>query len=179
MYDLTIASDERHARFIERVIASGEVWVLAHREEAGSWATSSCAMVDEDDAEIEVPIVPFWSDRAYAQRCAKDLWVDYVPQAVPLDLFLEGVLRDMHDKGVMVGTNWNGDLVGHEAEAIDLAQELYAALQEAGLLVDDDGEDDAEEGDDARVDSDDDSHDNHARAPANGGSRPGTNGAHS
>jgi hypothetical protein len=147
-WDLTIASDERHARFIERALASGEVWVLSHRDEAGSWATSSCAMLDEEDEEIDVPIVPFWSDRAYAQRCAKDAWADYVPQSLPLAAFIEAVLRDMHEKGVMVGTNWNGDLVGHEAEAIELAQELYAALDAAGMLdhAGDGGDDGAGDG---------------------------------
>ena len=159
-YDLTISSDERHARFIERALASGEVWVLAHQEEAGSWATSSCTMLDENDEEIEVPIVPFWSDRAYAQRCVKDQWVDYVPQSVPLDVFIEAVLRDMHEKGVMVGTNWNGDLVGHEAEAIELAQELYAALDAAGMLDHEDDED---------GDADDEGSDTHGRSPGTDG----------
>lgn len=141
MFDLTVASDERHARFLRRAVESGEVWVLERSDEPGSWATSSCAMLDEHEEEIDVPVVPVWSDRAYAQRCAKDAWAGYVPRAIPLDRFVEGVLRDMHEKDVMVGTNWNGDLIGHDLEPIELAQQLYATLEAAGLLVEEDAPD--------------------------------------
>lgn len=75
MFDLSVASSERHARFFERAVAAGTVWVLQLKSPPHSWVTSSCDFEDEETGEIEaVPIVPFWSDRAYASRCAKDLW---------------------------------------------------------------------------------------------------------
>jgi hypothetical protein len=141
MFDLTVASTERHQRFVQRAIESGQVWVLQHTENPDSWATSSCSFVDDDGQEVSVPIVPFWSDRAYAARCAKGPWSVYEPRAIPLGDFIERVLQDMHHKDVMVGTNWNGDLVGHDMEAIDLAQELSVALEKAaGLAGDGEGQ---------------------------------------
>ncbi len=131
MFDLTVASTERHERFIRRTVEAGQVWVLQHTENPDSWATSSCSFADEDGEEIEVPIVPFWSDRAYAARCARGPWAIYEPRSIPLEDFIECVLQDMDEQDVMVGTNWNGDLVGHDMEAIDLAQELCAALGKA------------------------------------------------
>lgn len=129
MFDLTISSIERHQRFIRRVVASGEVWVLQLPDDSGSWATSHGTFINEDDGtEVDVPIVPFWSDRAYAARCATGPWSVYRPRAITLDDFIGCVLQDMHRKDVMAGTNWNGDFVGHDMDSIDLARELSDAL---------------------------------------------------
>ena len=128
MFDLSVASNERHERFIQRSVASGAVWVLQLKEEPHSWATSSGEFEDQETGEIEtVPIVPFWSDRAYASRCARDKWAVYEPVSIPLEDFIEYVLQDMHHKGVLVGTNWSGSLVGHDVEPFDLAKELSEA----------------------------------------------------
>jgi len=80
--DLTVASKERHQRFVQRVVASGIVWGLKDSE---GWVTSSSTNDETEDR----PIMPFWSDRAYAKQCAKDEWSEYEPTEIPLDLFLE------------------------------------------------------------------------------------------
>ena len=65
--DLTVASKDRHQRFVQRVVASGIVWGLKDSE---GWVTSSSTHDETEDR----PIMPFWSDRAYAKQCAKDEW---------------------------------------------------------------------------------------------------------
>lgn len=80
--DLTVASKERHQRFVQRVVASEIVWGLKDSE---GWVTSSSTNDETEDR----PIMPFWSDRAYAKQCAKDEWSEYEPTEIPLDLFLK------------------------------------------------------------------------------------------
>jgi hypothetical protein len=117
-----------HERFIRRVVASGEVWAL---ESPDGWAAcESVEDVDEGDEEAPREVMPFWSDRAYAQRAAAGEWEHFVPTAIPLDLFIDRWLKDMHDDGTLVGTNWDAHGCGVEIEAIELAQALVDALDE-------------------------------------------------
>lgn len=71
--------------------------------------------------------MPFWSERAYAARCAKEEWADYEPAQIRLDAFLGAWLPGMERDGHLVGTNWNGDLTGREVEPAALAAELGPA----------------------------------------------------
>jgi hypothetical protein len=117
--DLTVASKERHQRFVQRVVASGIVWGLKDSE---GWATSSSTNDETEDR----PIMPFWSDRANAKQCAKDEWSVYEPTEIPLDLFVEHWLPGMQGDGYLVGTNWNAQLSGHEVEPLQLLEEINA-----------------------------------------------------
>jgi hypothetical protein len=53
--DLTVASKERHQRFVRRVVASGIVWGLKDSE---GWVTSSSTNDETEDR----PIMPFWRE---------------------------------------------------------------------------------------------------------------------
>ena len=110
---------------MQRVVASGIVWGLKDSE--GS-ATSSSTNDETEDR----PIMPFWSDRAYAKQCAKDEWSVYEPTEIPLDLFLEHWLPGMEGDGYLVGTNWNAQLSGHEVEPLQLLEEINACKAGAG-----------------------------------------------
>jgi hypothetical protein len=115
-----------HRRFIERVIASGEVWGL---ESSNGWAVCD-SVADDEGAEAE-PVqgaVPLWSDRAHAQRAAQGEWEHFVPSAIPLDEFIDHWLKGMHEDDVLVGTDWDAPGCGVEIEALELAQELVSAL---------------------------------------------------
>ena len=73
--------------------------------------------------------MPFWSDKAYATRAAKEDWSSYRPTEIPLAEFIDNWLRGMSADGVLVGTNWEANLTGMEVEPAVLAQEL---LRQAG-----------------------------------------------
>jgi hypothetical protein len=108
-------SSENHKRFLERVLERREVWGL--RTDDG-WAI--CDSNETDDAQV----MPFWSDRAYAKRAAREDWAHYEPTSIPLDVFIERWLKGMHDDGVLVGTNWDVQNSGLEVAAADLARQL-------------------------------------------------------
>ena len=68
----------------------------------------------------------FWSDKAYAKQCVAEEWSHYVPAVISLADFTAHWLHGMHEDELLVGVNWNKDLVGLEMEPLD----LLAALQE-------------------------------------------------
>jgi hypothetical protein len=112
-------SSDNHERFVRRVATSGTVWGLRGPD---GWAT--CDSVEHEDAEV----MPFWSDRAYAQRAARDAWADYVPTPIAFDDFIDKWLKGMHDDGVLAGTNWDTNNCGLELDPRDLARQLLDAV---------------------------------------------------
>ena len=132
MPDPGLSSRDRHQQFLRDAAANAEVWVLAHVDNPDSWATSEVAFTGADGVAVDRPVVPVWSDGEAAQRCAHGPWEDYAPQHIPLDDFIELALQGLHEQDVLVGTNWNADLHGHDSEAAELARELADALQARG-----------------------------------------------
>ena len=125
MLELAAASKERHDRFVQRIVASREVWGL--KSEDGWACTASTADGSEDRS-----VMPFWSDRAYAKQCAKEDWSDYEPTPIPLELFLGEWLPGMEADDCIVGTNWNAHLCGYEIEPPYLKREIERQMENAG-----------------------------------------------
>ena len=123
MFDLKIASKERHDRFVQRIVAAREVWGL--KSDAG-WSVS----ISTADTTKDKSVMPFWSDLAYAKQCAKDEWAIYKPTSINLDLFMERWLPGMAKDDCLVGTNWNARLCGYEIEPLTLKAEIEARLKE-------------------------------------------------
>jgi hypothetical protein len=117
MFDLAIASKERHQRFVQTVLASQEVWGV---KSSDGWACTTSTV----EIHLGKKVMPFWSDQAYAKQCAKGEWVDYEPTPIPFELFLERWLTGMANDNCLVGTNWNAQLCGHEIEALELKNEF-------------------------------------------------------
>lgn len=106
---------ENKARFVARVRESGIVWGLRGPD---GWATAGST--DYEDTTV----MPFWSDRAYAARAAREEWQRMEPTSIPLSTFIDSLLRGMHDDGILVGPNWDAQGCGLELEPLALAREL-------------------------------------------------------
>jgi hypothetical protein len=117
MLEPAVASKERHERFVDRVVVSGEIWGLKNKD---GWA---CSASTADGTEGK-DVIPFWSDRAYAAQCAKQDWSDHDATLIPLDLFLKNWLPGMAADASLAGTNWNAELCGYEIEPLELKQQL-------------------------------------------------------
>lgn len=117
MFENSTAAKDRHQRFVERVVLSRAVWGLKGAE---GWATTTSTA----DATRGREVIPFWSDRASANQCAKDTWAKYDATEIPLDLFIQRWLPRMAIERCLAGTNWNVLLSGHEIEPDDLRDEL-------------------------------------------------------
>ena len=116
MLDTQAACQERHNRFVRRVIAAGEVWGLK--------GPSGFCYAPSNHTEDRRDVIPFWSDRAYAKQCAKDAWASFEPTSIPLDTFLARWLPGMHADRVLAGTNWSVHLIGSEIEPLKLKEEI-------------------------------------------------------
>ena len=116
MLNVSAAAKEQHDRFVQRVRTNGLVWGL---RSADGWA-----MAPSNDDDEDADVIPFWSDRAYAARCAVDEWAEYAPESIPLEAFIEAWLPGMSEEGTLVGTNWNAQLTGAEVDPMDLLAEL-------------------------------------------------------
>jgi hypothetical protein len=114
-----VTSDESHQRFVRRVIEGGQVWGL---KRADGWAV--CDSLEHEGTRV----MPFWSDRAYAARGAREEWAAYAPTPISLATFLEVWLTGMQQEGVLVGPNWDASNCGVEREPGALADELKAGL---------------------------------------------------
>ena len=133
MTDLSADYQESHDRSVREVRASGLVWGL---QSDSGWAV--CESNEYEDTDV----YPFWSTEAQASVHSSDDWAGYKPSSLHLDLFIDTWLAGMEEDGVMVGTNWDAELMGLEVEPSDLADELM--IDE----YDDEEEDDDEEEED-------------------------------
>jgi hypothetical protein len=115
----TSTIEYKHKKFVERIVDLDTVWGLQSDE---GFATSDSN--DFDDAEV----IPFWSDKAYANAVAKEGWEHYQPTSMPLSEFLENWLIGMHNDELLVGTNWDQNMFGKEIEPLDLALEITEQL---------------------------------------------------
>lgn len=118
-----IAVKERHERFVTRVIETKVVWAL---DKGGDTLASSLCSKAENAGSM---VVPFWSERAYAEQCAKQDWAEYQPKEFTLTVFLSGLLPHLEDNGFFAGTDWNSHLIGTELDPADLAEEIKQRME--------------------------------------------------
>lgn len=116
MLDDHAASQARHDSFVERVRFSREVWGLKSDD---GWAVAP-------SNEVDASVMVFWSDAAYARRCAQEEWAHYEATPIPLDQFVQAWLPGMLEEGFLVGTNWSGHMIGLEVPPVTLRDELLA-----------------------------------------------------
>ena len=116
----------KHQMFVDRVVENLTVWALKTDE---GYATS------ESNEYEDVEVIPFWSDRAYADALAKDEWESFKAHAMPLSEFLEDWVVGMSNDGLIVGTNWDQNLFGKEIEPLDLALEITSKLIQQDKVI--------------------------------------------
>ena len=106
---------ELYESFIEEVLENEIVWGLSNEE---GWAV--CDSNDFEGSEA----MPFWSSEHLAKKLCVDDWSDYKPRPIPLDEFIDDWLHGMHEDELLVGTNWDDELVGPEVEPVMLIEDL-------------------------------------------------------
>jgi len=117
------AAYRRYQQFLSKVVETGKVWGLCNRR--GEWVF---AWSDKHPGNPR-QVLPFWSSKSGADRCAKEEWNSYRPKPIPLNDFLERWLPGMEGEKVLAGINWNSKLIGFEAEPGELQQHLQEAAE--------------------------------------------------
>jgi hypothetical protein len=112
-------TDQAYSSFIEKTAASKLVWGLYDKK---NWASSHSAESEDID------LLPLWSERSLAKICAKDDWRGYSPTEIPLAEFLESWCIDLAENEILIGVNWDTNLLGWEASALSIALDILTRL---------------------------------------------------
>jgi hypothetical protein len=123
--ELTIF-EKNHQKFIQEIVSSEIVWGLISPE---GYATSSSN--DYEDAFV----IPFWSERSMSEACRVEEWKGYTSHGMTLREFLEDWCIGMHNDGLLVGTEWDSEMNGMEAEPLDLALDILKELKNQGKHI--------------------------------------------
>lgn len=115
--NLEINSKKRYEKFIKEVSKTETVWGLKLKNEDG-WAV---ALSNEyEDAEVML----FWSDKRLAKLCIAEEWIEYEVNSITLENFMNNWLIGLDEDDLLVGLNWDFNLIGLEVEPIDLLNDL-------------------------------------------------------
>lgn len=101
--------------FLDEVFEEGIIWGLMNED---GWAV--CESNDFEDREV----MPFWSNQSRAKQLCVGEWANYQPTEIEYDDFIDAWLHGMHDDEVLVGLNWNSDLIGPELEPLTVMDDL-------------------------------------------------------
>ncbi|TQV77441.1 DUF2750 domain-containing protein [Aliikangiella marina] len=113
--ELGVSVKELYDEFLDEICGTEIVWGLANEE---GWAV--CDSNDFDGREA----IPFWSNEHLAKLLCTGDWADYVPRPIPLEEFLDDWLHGMHEDEILVGTNWDDELVGPELEPLVILEDV-------------------------------------------------------
>lgn len=113
--DEQISARECYESFIDEVLDTEVIWGLCAEE---GWA-----VCDSNDFEGR-QAMPFWSNEKLAQALCVEDWSDYKATPIRFDEFIDAWLHGMHEDEVLVGINWDDELVGPEIEPIMLIEDL-------------------------------------------------------
>lgn len=128
MLQNSIIVRQRHERFIKKVCETAVVWGL---ESSEGFATSSSNEFEDSEGE-PVALICFWSESALAKSCIKGDWSDYQLVEVSLADFIENWCVGMSGDDLMVGTNFDSNMFGYEADPLDLVIDLSKELSNQG-----------------------------------------------
>lgn len=113
------SSSSADVKFIAKVIDTQAVFVLAADEGVASAASS-----DDDNAVV----LMFWSEAGAAERVRQAGFEDFDVDRIELFDFLHRWLPGMAEDAVLVGVNWDADLLGTQGDALELAEAIAEAM---------------------------------------------------
>ena len=102
------------SEFIERILDQGYLWGLADSE-------MQHALV-ESNKYNETYVMPFWSKESGFKKICTDGWQDYTPVKITFDSFLDDWLVGMHNDLLLIGLDWDSELIGEEHEPLDVLE---------------------------------------------------------
>jgi hypothetical protein len=116
---LQLPALRRYRHFLERAIATGEVWGL---QEDG-WALA----VDAAGRDV----FTLWPAPEYAALCATRLWEGYEPQVITLQELESALLPELEAGGLMLGIFNTPTGQGYPVTPAQLLEDLQAARARA------------------------------------------------
>ena len=121
----SITLKNRHLKFIKTISESEKVYGLKSKN---GFATSSSTQYEDDDGN-PIGMICFWAEKVRAKSCAKDEWKKYKVTEMPLNEFMENWCIGMSNDGLLIGTQFDQNLFGYEAEPLELILNLISELK--------------------------------------------------
>lgn len=115
----------RHKKFIDEVCENGVVWGLKSSDGYASMDSNNY----EDDDGSPIQVACFWSNEKLAEDCQNEHWKNKEVRAIKLFRFLESWCVGTFDDNLMMGTNFDVELIGQENNPIELAYEILLHLK--------------------------------------------------
>lgn len=115
----------RHKKFIDRICETEIVYTLEDNE--GFAISYSNNYEDEDGDQIQLNC--FWSDEALAKSCIKEESSEFKIHEIPLTKFIEYWCIGIDHDGFMIGTDFDDNLYGYEADPLELILEIVEQLK--------------------------------------------------
>ncbi|MDF3028433.1 MAG: hypothetical protein K0S23_2740 [Fluviicola sp.] len=125
MLQNSLAIQNRHERFIRTVCETEIVYGLENEE---GFASSSSVHF-EDEEENPIRIICFWAEEVLAKSCIKSDWSDYKIAKITLSDFIENWCVGMEEDGLIVGTEFDQNMFGYEADPLELILDLIIELE--------------------------------------------------
>ncbi|REC59698.1 DUF2750 domain-containing protein [Chryseobacterium pennae] len=120
-----ITLKNRYNDFIRKVSETETVYGL--KDDKG-YATSYSNDQEYEDGE-PVQLICFWSDAARAKSCVDKEWNRYEATPISLHEFLENWCLGMNSDGLLAGINFDSNLLGYEAEPLELVLDIIEELK--------------------------------------------------
>jgi hypothetical protein len=113
---IKLSSEDRYNYFIRKVADFEEIWGLYN----DGWALLG------DDANMQA--FPFWPEKEFAEICATEQWLGYLPKSITLDNFLEkwipGMENDELSISIFQTPKSTGKIVNPQKLMNDINEEL-------------------------------------------------------
>lgn len=132
MYQDSITLKNRHQKFIKTVSENGIVYGLKSNN---GFATSSSTQFEDDNGNA-IGMICFWAEKVRAKSCAKEEWKKYKVTEIPLAEFMENWCVGMANDGLLIGTQFDQNMFGFEAEPLELILDLSSELKSLGKELD-------------------------------------------
>jgi len=119
--DSPIEAEGRHQEFLRSAISNRTMWALQNGRGWAQWS----------DENAEEPILPLWSEREPAAKCAEECFPEFHPVRVGLEILPPEYLPDLQKRGVWVGTNLTSEMTGIDTHVVNgLQEQLSFGLRE-------------------------------------------------
>lgn len=115
----------RHKKFIEQICETELIYTLENNDD---FAISYSNNYEDNNGE-PIQLNCFWSNEALAKSCIKEEWSEFQIYQIPLNKFIEYWCIGIDHDDLMIGTDFDSNLYGHESDPLELILEIIEKLK--------------------------------------------------
>lgn len=118
--------------FINEIINNQEVFIL---EDQNGIAFSQSILFTSDNKQ-PVPVICFWSNVTNAKKASINDWDNFKTFSICLSTFIEDYLVQIYNDSLIVGINFDSEMIGLEIDPLDLILEILKKCKDKKINLD-------------------------------------------